>query len=171
MKTVMTKTTYLEMLSPSDFPPVATPAGVAIEPFAEPSVEFYRYLYGTVGRNHHWVDRFRMTDEVLARIVQNPQVEIYVLRVADQTAGFAELDHRVPGEIELAYFGIFPQYIGQGLGKCFLCNIVERAWSFGPGRVWLHTCDLDHPAALPNYLKAGFSIFDEEIVEQQIDPA
>jgi hypothetical protein len=29
-------------------------------------------------------------------------------------------------------------------------------------RVWLHTCSLDHPAALPNYMKRGFTLFKTE---------
>jgi hypothetical protein len=37
-----------------------------------------------------------------------------------------------------------------------LSRAVETAWSAGPSRVWLHTCTLDHPSALPNYRKRGF---------------
>jgi len=40
---------------------------------------------------------------------------------------------------------------------------IDRAWSYQPERLWLHTCTEDHPKALPNYLKAGFKIFKEEI--------
>jgi len=168
MNTISTKTTYLEMLSPSQLRSVAAPPEAAIEPLHEPSAETYRLLYTTVGRNHQWVDRNRMSDEALRQIVQDPLVEISVLCVAGHTAGFAELDRRVSGEVELAYFGIFPEYIGRGLGKFFLCSAITQAWSHSPRRVWLHTCDLDHPAALPNYLKAGFTIYDEEFIDQKI---
>ena len=34
----------------------------------------------------------------------------------------------------------------------------------GARRVWLHTCTLDNPAALPNYLKRGFVPVKTEIV-------
>jgi hypothetical protein len=35
--------------------------------------------------------------------------------------------------------------------------------------VWLHTCTLDDPAALPNYLKRGFASYKEEVYAVDID--
>ena len=107
-----------------------------------------------------------MPDEQLQAILTDDRVEIFVLQVADQSAGYAELDRRLENEIELAYFGLFPSFIGQRLGHCFLNWTLRTAWSHSPDRVWVHTCDLDHPAALPNYLKAGFRIYDERLVDQ-----
>ncbi len=63
---------------------------------------------------------------------------------------------------EIAYFGLLPPYVGQGLGKYLLSEAAARAWTLQPSRVWLHTSTLDHPAALPNYLARGFSIFRVE---------
>jgi GNAT superfamily N-acetyltransferase len=135
-----------------------------------PSVEYYRFLYESVGRQYHWVDRLLLSDEELGNLIHDDRVEIYVLQVAGDPAGYAELDRRTEDEIELAYFGLFSEYTGKGLGKYFLAWTVERAWSYAPKRVWVHTCDLDHPAALPSYLKAGFSIFAERMIEQVIFP-
>ena len=59
-----------------------------------------------------------------------------------------------------------PEFIGQGLGKYFLQWAIDKAWSYQPTRLWLHTDTLDHPAALPNYQKAGFVIYREEVKEQ-----
>ena len=81
-------------------------------------------------------------------------------------AGFAELDRRIEGEIELAQFGLMPEFIGQGLGRYFLRWAIDKAWSYGPRRFWLHTDTKDHPGALPNYLKAGFAIYKEEVKDQ-----
>ena len=83
-------------------------------------------------------------------------------------AGFAELDRRRSGQIELAYFGLLPNYIGVGLGKYFLFWIVKQAWSYAPERLWVHTCDLDHRAALPNYERAGFRVYDEPVLPQDV---
>jgi hypothetical protein len=46
-----------------------------------------------------------------------------------------------------------------------LDEAVQRAWALAPNRVWLHTCTLDHPAALSNYLARGFVPFGEETYE------
>ena len=63
------------------------------------------------------------------------------------------------GGIEIAIFGLAPQFIGRGLGGALLTHALEEAWGSRPQRVWLHTCTLDHPAALPNYLARGLTIF------------
>jgi GNAT superfamily N-acetyltransferase len=168
MKRILTKTTYLEMLAPA-MPDVAPPAAdLRIERVLSPSADYYRFLYNSVGKGFCWVDRNLMPPDALQRIVGDDAVEIYVLYVDRQPAGYAELDRRIAGEIELAYFGLFPGFLGKGLGKYFLVWALRQAWSYGPRRVWVHTCDLDHEAALPNYLKAGFSIYDERIVEQAV---
>jgi len=64
-----------------------------------------------------------------------------------------------------AYFGLLPDAIGQGLGKHLLSCAVRDAWALGPARVWLHTCTLDHPAALPNYKKAASAPYKTETYE------
>jgi len=126
-----------------------------------PTVPYYRFLYHTVGDKWHWTSRKKLTDVELAAIIQDPKVEIHVLYVDGVPAGFAELDRRIEGQIELTQFGLMPEFLGQSLGKYFLQWTIERVWIFKPTRLWLHTCNLDHPAALPNYLKAGFEIYQE----------
>jgi GNAT superfamily N-acetyltransferase len=107
-----------------------------------------------------------MTDTELAHVIQHPSVEIYSLVVGGTEAGFAELDCRQLGEVELAYFGLLPTFTGQGLGAHFLQRIVALAWAHQPRRVWLHTCEWDHPAARPLYLRAGFVQYAERWVNQ-----
>jgi len=109
-----------------------------------------------------------MPVDELRAIIQDDRVEISVLAVDGQTAGYSELDRRQANEIELTYFGLFPGFVGKGLGTYFLDWTLRKAWSFQPRRVWIHTCDLDHPAALPTYLKAGFTVYDEKIIDQII---
>ena len=168
MQHVTTKRTYLEMRVGRP-PAIERPDGeIACKRIEKPSVERYRELYAAVGRQFHWVDRMIMPDEQLAEILQDERVEVYLLEVDGQTAGYSELDRRVAGEVELAYFGLFAEFIGKGLGKYFLDWTIRRAWSYAPNRVWVHTCDLDHPAALPNYLKAGFVAYKEEMVRQAV---
>lgn len=166
MKYIPTKTTYLEMYQPR-MPPISVPRdGLTVDHLANPSVEEYRRLYNGVGSGYNWVDRNLMSADELRKVLHDDAISIYLLRVNGEAAGYSELDRRQPHEIELAYFGLFPQFIGQGLGRYFLAWTLERAWSFNPQRVWVHTCDLDHPAALGNYLRAGFEIYDEKVIQQ-----
>lgn len=160
------KVTYLEMLQrPARVGP-APHEGLAVVHAKRPTIAYYRFLYDAVGRQYHWVRRTRYTDEELARIIHDPLDEVHVLHVDGVPAGYAELDRRVPGEVELNQFGLTADFIGQGLGKWFLQWTIDRAWSYAPKRFWLHTCTLDHPNALPNYQKAGFVVYKEEVKQQ-----
>ena len=160
MRHVETKTTYLEMFEP---PPLDDPpprSDLSIEHLVDPDPKRYRFLYLGVGCNHAWNDREDFTDQQLHEMLDDPHLEIHQFRIAGQAAGFCELDRNVLDQVLIMYFGLMPPYIGQGLGKYFLQETLRIAWSYGPRRVWLHTCDLDHEAALPNYLKAGFRVYD-----------
>lgn len=156
------------MFSPPEFQAAAPRPDVEVSRVALPSLDFYRRLYRGVGATFHWVDRLVMPESELQAIIHHDQVDIYVLTIAEEVSGYSEIDRRLPDDIELAYFGLLPHAIGQGLGKYLLHWTLQAAWSYQPRRVWLHTCDLDHPAALPNYLKAGFQIYDEVRVDQWI---
>jgi GNAT superfamily N-acetyltransferase len=108
-----------------------------------------------------------MRDDDLRAIIQDTKVEIYILYVNGVPAGYAELDLRQEPDIELAYFGIMPEFIGNRLGPFLLNWIIDKAWSYNPQRFWLHTCTLDHPKALAVYQQAGFVPykFEEKIVD------
>lgn len=160
----MAKTTYyLQMFSPPQRALAPPREGLAVVHARKPTVAYYRFLYDAVGRDYDWVSRKKLSDEALAAIIHDARVEVHVLQAEGVPAGFAELDRRSEGEVELVQFGLMPEFIGQGLGKFFIQWTIDRAWSYGPKRLWLHTCTNDHPAALPNYLKAGFLLYQQEI--------
>ena len=160
LKTVVT---YLEMRNkpqPRELQPPSS--NISITPTIKTTVSFYRYLYNTVGGPWFWYERRQMNDEQLRAIIQHPQVEIYVLYASGVPAGYAEIDRRHEMDIELAYFGIMPEFIGQRLGPFLLNWIIDKAWSYNPQRFWLHTCTLDHPKALAVYQQAGFVPYKDE---------
>ncbi len=134
----------------------------------QPPVHFYRYLYETVGRPYSWVERRRMSDEVLTAIIHDEQLEIYALYCDGAPSGYFELDLRKSPSAELAYFGLMPDFIGRGLGAYLLGAAIDTAWSRKITRLWVHTNTLDHPRALPLYQKMGFSPYAQE--KSQIVP-
>ena len=160
------KTTYLEMLARPERVVPPPGEGLAVVHARRPTVAYYRFLYDAVGREYDWTSRKKLSDTELSDLLNDPRLEVHVLMVDGVPAGFVELDRRTEGEIELVQFGLMSDFIGQGLGKYFLQWTIDKAWSYGPRRLWLHTCTTDHPAALPNYLKAGFAIYKEEVEEQ-----
>jgi GNAT superfamily N-acetyltransferase len=159
-------TTFLQMF---EHPHRVVPPpreGLEVVHARNPTVAWYRSLYDAVGRDYDWTSRKKLSDDALAALLNDPRLEIHVLTVDGVPAGFAELDRRVEGEIELVQFGLMPGFIGQGLGRYFLQWTIDKAWSYHPRWFWLHTCTKDHPAALPNYQKAGFAIYKEEVKDQ-----
>jgi GNAT superfamily N-acetyltransferase len=156
--------TYLEMLKAPTRPTVpAPPVGrIALLRAERPTVSYYRYLYNTVGEPWLWWERRMLPDPELERIIHDPLVEIYVLYVDGVPAGYAELDRRKPDDVELAYFGLIPQFIGRKLGPFLLNWAVDTAWFHQPKRLWVNTNNLDHPKALQIYQKAGFVPYRQE---------
>ncbi|HYD30350.1 MAG TPA: GNAT family N-acetyltransferase [Azospirillaceae bacterium] len=149
--------TYLEMMAPPLRRPVPLPGDkVTLVRAEQPTVSFYRYLYDTVGEPWLWSDRRRLSAERLATIIENPMTEVWVLHVAGTPAGYGELDRRNPAVVELAYFGLLPNFIGRNLGPYLLDRMIARAWTSGTWRLGVNTCSFDHPKALPLYCRLGF---------------
>jgi GNAT superfamily N-acetyltransferase len=130
----------------------------------EPTISFYRFLYNTIGQEWLWYERREMSDNTLREIIHNERVGVYVLYLGGVPAGYAEIDSRENSDVEVAYLGLMPEFIGRGLGRYLVDWAVDTAWERGPERVWIHTCDLDHPAALPLYQKAGFTPYRQNTV-------
>ena len=164
--------TYLELTSPERFRPAfgAFP-DVTVERVADPTPALYRHCYRTVGEAWRWRDRWDWTDDEIARHLAQPEISLYLARRGADLLGWYEL-RRVPddGSVEIAYFGLVPPAIGRGLGKHLLSHAVRDAWAAGARRVWLHTCTLDHPAAVPNYVARGFAPYFTEDYEVDSPP-
>ena len=169
-------TYYLEMTSPDQLRParpLAEPFAVRRAQLAFPALN--RFFYTEVGRAHSWTDRLRWTDEQWADWLKRPDLQTWIGYLRETPAGYFELekqrdtpnrretgDPAPAGAVELVYFGLLPPFIGRGVGGALLTEAVRRAWALGARRVWLHTCTQDHPAALPNYRKRGFRIYDQK---------
>lgn len=149
--------TYLELRSPEQLRAVhTTDPNVQFVRRDDISVDRYRELYEAVGARWQWKDRNAWDDERLAVHLARPAIIVWECLVAQTTAGFFELERRDDGSTEISYFGLVDAFIGRGLGKAMLTRAVEEAWKLGAARVWLHTCTLDSPQALPNYKARGF---------------
>jgi GNAT superfamily N-acetyltransferase len=149
--------TFLEMHAPpAASPPVPYNRQVALLKTKDIPLHFYRYLMDRVGRKWHWVNVLRLNDDELSAGIHREDRDIRVLYLDGAPAGFFDLKPHLPEEVELAYFGMMEHATGLGLGRWFLGSAIAAAWSYGPKRVTVQTCTLDHPAALPLYQKLGF---------------
>ncbi|MGF7159955.1 GNAT superfamily N-acetyltransferase [Rhodoligotrophos appendicifer] len=168
-RTVETTVTYLEMTQRKHVavhPPVNIK--LALMEAVKPPVHFYRYLYDTIGRDHVWHDRRRLSITELEEQIHAEGIEIFVAYVTGCPAGYYELDSRKSEEVWLAYFGIVPEFLGLGLGKWLLSEAIAAAWEKGPERIRVETCTLDHPRALPLYQKLGFEPYAQKHKQMEL---
>ena len=161
-----TVVTYLEMTAPPVNPTLPRPAlPIALLRTPNIPVSFYRYLYETVGEAWLWCERRRINDKTLCTMIHDEAVEIFVLYVNGAPGGYGELKQNSGGEVDLAYFGLLPEFVGRGLGKFFLRWMIDQTWRSEPTRVTVNTCDLDHPRALKAYQSIGFVPYRRETQE------
>lgn len=156
--------THLEMTTAPSLPAPKTPAlKLAVLKAEDISLAYYRFLYAEAGRDWIWYERRAMSDAELGALLAEPGVEVYVLHVAGQPAGYVEFDLRaLPAEVELRYFGLMKPFIGRGIGPWLLDWAIREAWRHAPQRLYVNTCTLDHPRALALYQRMGFRPFAQE---------
>jgi GNAT superfamily N-acetyltransferase len=155
---------YLEMLDPQALRSKEPPDGFDVSMIDPPSPTLNRWFYENVGKDWGWTDRLVWSDEDWCRYVVRSVLQTWVGKLHGQTAGYFELERQPDDNVELAYFGLLPEFTDRGLGGPFLTAAVERAWQIsGVKRVWVHTCTHDHPAALSNYKRRGFRTYKQEV--------
>jgi GNAT superfamily N-acetyltransferase len=160
--------TYLEMREPPVLEVPASP--LRLHRTEQPELAAYRALFRLVGAPWLWFSRLILDDARLAAIIHDPAVELF--HVEDEggnAVGMLELDFRESGECELAFVGLAPELSGHGHGRWLLAEALRRAWRDDVTRVHVHTCSLDHPAALGAYRRAGFAAF-KRAIERFPDP-
>ncbi len=159
---IATVVTYLEMLERPSAPPVRKPDAWTLQRIDEDH-QRYRALFRQVGEPWLWFSRAVMPDEKLAGILDDPRVEAYALRDGTSDVGLLELDFRSGDEVELAFFGLVPGHIGRGAGRFLMNEAIGRAFAGPIRRLFVHTCTLDSPGALPFYIRSGFTPYRRDI--------
>jgi GNAT superfamily N-acetyltransferase len=147
--------TYLEMTArPAPAPVPASP--LRLERWPALDTARYRSLFAKVGSRWLWYSRLAMGD----RELRAQAGEVHSAIDPDGAdCGLLELDFQTPGLSRIRFLGLVPELAGQGHGRWLLAEALARAWAPDVARVTVHTCSLDHPAALPAYLRAGFTAY------------
>lgn len=159
-------TYYLEMKSPTELNAKKDARGLLILEAKIKQFQFNRFLYELVGNNWAWTDKLTWSDEQWQAFAENDNLRTWVAYSQGSPAGYYELQQLPVGDVEIAYFGLVPGFIGLGFGGYLLSQAIRSAWQWaGTQRVWVHTCTLDHPRALKNYLDRGLKIYREETSE------
>ena len=159
-------TTYLEMRSPQQLRPKRADSRFEVREQTTREWQFNREMYFRVGEQWRWIDKCPWTDEQWKDWAK--EVRTFAAYFENELAGYYELRRESepdgPSSVEIAYFGLLPEFVGRGLGGALLTSAIEQAWRFlpTPKRVWVHTCNRDHPQALANYQARGMVIYKVE---------
>lgn len=169
-------TTYLEMSSVVPRSRKQGVTGFQVREQTRRDWKLNRDMYFDVGDKWKWIDKQPWTDAQWKDYANDPNLRTFAGFYEDKIAGYYELkrsaasssrDQRsqITGQsqlgVEIAYFGLLPAFIGRGLGGALLTSAIDNAWAWEPtpSRVWVHTCNRDHPNALANYQARGFKIY------------
>src|SRR5215813_4162943 len=157
-------TTYLEMRSEDQLRPKRGDSQFHVREKTDRDWRFNRDFYLRVGEQWAWIDKRSWSDGQWKEYATAPALRTFAGYYDDACAGYYELRRDREAGIEIAYFGLLPEWIGRGLGGALLTSAIETAWRMKPNpiRVWVHTCNCDHPQALANYRARGMVVYKVE---------
>ncbi len=153
--------TQLEMTAADQLIPAPPVDGVALR--ATGPGALIRELHVRIGTPYRWPSASR-GDEEWERWFAAARREYRLIEYRGEVAGVADFEPQPAHDVEITTFGLLPEFVGKGLGGYALTLAVADAWTLpGARRVRLHTSTLDHPHALPNYLRRGFRSFSRPV--------
>tara|TARA_B100000900_G_scaffold397618_1_gene398158 strand:- start:620 stop:1183 length:564 start_codon:yes stop_codon:yes gene_type:complete len=133
-----------------------------------PNTSYFLYLYKEVGQKYEWTDWLRSERGKLDSFLTDDNVILYSLILHGVPKGFFVLDYRQLPICDLAYFGLFDDLTGKGIGKLMMNRVFEAVIEHGDVKtLTVNTNTLDHSSALPLYQKAGFNIYKTEDHERR----
>ena len=150
--------TWLELrdLAPQ---PVPAPEGFELRRLNAAEVFLHRSIYRTIGEPWLWSGLLQKSEAEMVDYLSDPLVQSYVVFDKDQPIGLLDLESDPEDGMEIVYLGVLPAYTGQGRGYWLMREAIRIARETGEQRLWLHTCNFDHPTALAFYQKQGFTIY------------
>jgi GNAT superfamily N-acetyltransferase len=151
----------LEMTSPDQLAPSAAAETLELRA-AEASV--LRSTYVRIGSPYGWTGRSNWSDAEWEKELARPGVRAWIALLDGDVAGLVELEAEPGGDVGIVVFGLVPEFIGRGLGGALLTRATELAWGLAApgGRIWVQTSSRDHPHAIRNYERRGFTQFRSE---------
>jgi GNAT superfamily N-acetyltransferase len=167
--------TYLEMTSADQLRPGRPPpAPLELVKLDQAAASLLRRTYARIAAPLNWQSRRTWSDAPWRQLLGRPEVHVWVARVGEEVAGVVELEAQSSGDVEIAVFGLVPEFVGRGFGGHLLTVGTRLAWGLERPdgarvrRVWLHTSSRDHPNALPNYERRGFRVFRTERRQREL---
>ncbi len=162
-------TYYLEMSDPSQLKPaVCDDPCFRVEEVSGDRWQINKSLYEIVGKDWKWIDKLPWTNQQWRDYAGSCAIRTFIAYYQTDICGYFELSTH-DNEVEIIYFGLVPDFVGRKLGAPLLTRALNEAWQMKPKRVWVHTCTLDHPAAMKNYEDRGMTLYKTETEDSAVN--
>jgi GNAT superfamily N-acetyltransferase len=162
--------TSLEMFAaPPIRPDPPGTEGFSIERIGRRDTARYLAIYRALGERWMWFSRLVRPLAEIEALLGDEAILFFAVMHGGRDVGLLELDFRVEGEGELAFFGLDESVVGKGGGRWLMNRALAIAWQRPIARFWVHTCTLDHQGAPEFYQRSGFRVFKRGI-EVDDDP-
>jgi GNAT superfamily N-acetyltransferase len=149
--------TWLEIIRP-ELANVPPPAGMALRRLGPEDANVFHALFRDIGRDWLWAGLIDKSEaEIAARLARTDLVSCAALAYG-RPVGMLDMEVSADG-MEVVYFGFVPAFVGKGAGAWLMDEAKRLAREAGVRRLWLHTCNFDHPRAVAFYKRQGFRIY------------
>jgi GNAT superfamily N-acetyltransferase len=153
---------YLQQSNVEQINSKPLPSTIQIEEIKQHQASVSRQFYLEVGQHWQWNDKRQWSEQDWNNYTQSKTLRTFAAYQDEQFVGYFELEKHADESVEIAYFGLAKHFLGQGIGGGLLSRCLYSAWQWQASRVWVHTCDLDHPSALANYQARGMELYKTE---------
>ncbi|MGL4239906.1 MAG: GNAT family N-acetyltransferase [Beijerinckiaceae bacterium] len=133
------------------------PHGLTLRRLGPADGAAFRLLYRDIGRDWLWAGLLAKSEPEIAERLARPDVLSFAAEREGAPVGMLDMERTAGEGLEVVYFGFVPAFVGRGAGA-WLMDEAKRIAARSGERLWLHTCNHDHPKALAFYRRQGFGV-------------
>ncbi len=139
-------------------PAEPVPAGFSLRQLGQADATLHRKLYRDIGEPWLWSGLLMKSKGEMEAYLMDEKVLSFAVFEGVKAIGMLDLETSNEG-VEIVYFGLAPSHTGLGAGGWLMAEAIRIVREAGHSRLWLHTCNFDHPKAIAFYQKQGFTIY------------
>jgi GNAT superfamily N-acetyltransferase len=139
-------------------PAEPAPAGFTLRQLRKADATLHRKLYRDIGEPWLWSGLLMKGKSEMEAYLADAKVLSFAVFENSKAIGMLDLETSHEG-VEIVYFGLAPAHTGMGAGGWLMAETIRIVREAGHSRLWLHTCNFDHPKAIVFYQKQGFAIY------------
>ena len=168
---------HLKLLK-DDFQPASKLLPIEEEPS---NYERFMWLLKKVGAQSNWDKRTAYFNsqsiKQLKDILRLSTSHLWLFKKGNKDIGFCQianaenltgLFNNASGISEIYKIGLFPEYIGKGLGKGYISSVIKETFKKQAHTIYLNTRDTNVVNSVPFYQRLGFQVIKTETLPDDL---